>query len=147
MQINLVTSNLGKVKEFKTILSNKVKINHINMEYRELRSDNPEEIAKESAKRLSMQLKKTIVVEDSGLFIKALKDFPSAGFSNVVRPSEIPVSVSGVPRTANRNFVPSYGQRRLTPERPARISATLISALNSRPSTGQRTVCKVKFSF
>ena len=76
MQINLVTSNLGKVKEFKAILENSIKINHIRMEYRELRSDNPEEVAKESAERLAEELKKPVVVEDSGLFIKALNDFP-----------------------------------------------------------------------
>ena len=76
MQINLVTSNPGKVKEFKAILGNSITINHINQEYRELRSDRPEEIAKDAAKRLSLQFKKPIVVEDSGLFIKALNDFP-----------------------------------------------------------------------
>jgi len=76
MQINLVTSNLGKVKEFKIILGNEIEINHIEKEYRELRSDNPEEIAKDAAKRLAEELKKPVVVEDSGLFIKALKDFP-----------------------------------------------------------------------
>ena len=50
MEINFVTSNPGKVKEFKAILGDSVKINHINLEYKELRSDNPEEIAKDAAK-------------------------------------------------------------------------------------------------
>ncbi len=76
MQINLVTSNLNKVREFKAILGDKVKINHILREYKELRSDSSEEIAKESAKRLAEELKIPVVVEDSGLFIKALNDFP-----------------------------------------------------------------------
>ena len=76
MQINLVTSNLNKVREFKAILDGKVKINHIQREYKELRSDTSEEIAKESAKRLAEELKIPVVVEDSGLFIKALSDFP-----------------------------------------------------------------------
>ena len=76
MEINLVTSNLGKVKEFKVIFGDSVKINHIELEYKELRSDDPEEIAKEAAKKLAEELKKPIVVEDSGLFIRALKDFP-----------------------------------------------------------------------
>jgi XTP/dITP diphosphohydrolase len=76
MKINLVTSNLGKVKEFKIILSNAIELNHIEKEYRELRDDNPEEIAKESAKRLAEELKIPVVVEDSGLFIKSLKGFP-----------------------------------------------------------------------
>tara|TARA_Y100000031_G_C8191823_1_gene371757 strand:- start:707 stop:1261 length:555 start_codon:yes stop_codon:yes gene_type:complete len=76
MQINLITSNLGKVKEFKTYLEPDIGVNHTEHEYRELRSDDPEEIAKEAAKRLAEELKKTVVVEDSGIFIKALKDFP-----------------------------------------------------------------------
>ena len=76
MQINLVTSNPGKVKELKTYLGPEIKINHIKHEYRELRSDNPGEIAEESAQRLANELKKPVVVEDSGLFIKHLNDFP-----------------------------------------------------------------------
>lgn len=46
------------------------------MHYKELRSDDPEEIARESAQRLANELKKIVVVEDSGLFIKSLNDFP-----------------------------------------------------------------------
>tara|TARA_Y100000031_G_scaffold25900_1_gene27856 strand:- start:2113 stop:2664 length:552 start_codon:yes stop_codon:yes gene_type:complete len=76
MEINLVTSNPGKVKEFKIILDGEITINHIQKEYRELRSDDPEEIAKDAAKRLAEELGKIIVVEDSGLFIKDLNDFP-----------------------------------------------------------------------
>jgi XTP/dITP diphosphohydrolase len=76
MEINFVTSNPGKVKEVNAILGNTIRVNHIKMEYRELRSDSSEEIARESAKRLAEELKKTVVVEDSGLFIKALNDFP-----------------------------------------------------------------------
>jgi len=76
MEINFVTSNPGKVKEIKAILGEKVQVNHIEMEYREMRSDQSEEIAKESAERLSKELNKTIMVEDSGLFIKELKEFP-----------------------------------------------------------------------
>jgi XTP/dITP diphosphohydrolase len=76
MQINLITSNPGKVKEFKAILGDSIQLNHQNYEYEELRNDNPEEIAKESAQRVANELQKPVVVEDSGLFIEALKDFP-----------------------------------------------------------------------
>jgi XTP/dITP diphosphohydrolase len=74
--INFVTSNPGKVKEFRQILEPKIKVNHINSSYPELRSNNPEEIARMSAEMLANKLKKAVVVEDSGLFIKALNDFP-----------------------------------------------------------------------
>ena len=76
MEINLITSNLGKVNEVKAILGSSIKVNHIKKEYRELRSDNPEEIAKDAAKRLAEELRKAVVVEDSGLFIRALNNFP-----------------------------------------------------------------------
>ncbi|MBI2654131.1 XTP/dITP diphosphatase [Candidatus Woesearchaeota archaeon] len=76
LTINFITSNKGKVKEFKQILEPEIKVNHIKMSYPELRSDNPEEIARASAEMLANKLKKPVVVEDSGLFIKALNDFP-----------------------------------------------------------------------
>ena len=76
LKINFVTSNKGKVKEFRQILEPEIKVNHIEMSYPEMRSDDPEKIAKMSAEMLSSNLNKNIVVEDSGLFIKALNDFP-----------------------------------------------------------------------
>ncbi len=76
MIINFATSNKNKVKEFKQILEPEIKVNHINISYPELRSDDPQEIAKHSAETLANKLKKPVVVEDSGLFIKALNDFP-----------------------------------------------------------------------
>ena len=74
--INFVTSNKNKVRELREILEPAVKVNHIEMAYPEMRSDEPEEIAGNSAEMLADKLKKPIVVEDSGLFIKALNDFP-----------------------------------------------------------------------
>jgi len=76
MKIYFITCNKGKVKEFKAILEPKVNVEQIAIDYPELRSDNPEEIAKLAAKQLADILKKPVVVEDSGLFIKALNDFP-----------------------------------------------------------------------
>ena len=76
LTINFITSNNNKVKEFKQILEPKIKVNHIKISYTELRSDNPEEIARHSAEMLAKKLKKAVVVEDSGLFIKVLNDFP-----------------------------------------------------------------------
>lgn len=96
LTINFVTSNKNKVREFRQILEPEIKVNHIKISYPELRSDNPEEIARNAAetlantlkkskrifgaqkisKKFSSELKKTVVVEDSGLFIRALNDFP-----------------------------------------------------------------------
>lgn len=76
MQINLVTSNKNKVMEFRQVLEPQIKVNHVEMSYPELRHDSNEEIAKDSANRLSLQLGKPVVVEDSGIFIEALNGFP-----------------------------------------------------------------------
>lgn len=76
MKIYFVTCNEGKVKEFKHILEPKVKVEQLAIDYPELRSDDPEEIARLAAKQLAENLRKEIVVEDSGLFIKALNGFP-----------------------------------------------------------------------
>lgn len=74
-KINFVTQNENKVKEFKTILKG-FKVEQLDIDYPELRSDDPEEIVKEAVEKLAKKLKKTVVAEDSGLFIMALKDFP-----------------------------------------------------------------------
>jgi len=76
MIIHLVTSNKNKVREFKQILEPKIKVEHIELEYPELRSDDPEEIARLAAKQLADKLNSAVVVEDSGLFIASLNGFP-----------------------------------------------------------------------
>ncbi len=76
MKLYFVTCNKDKVKEFKQILEPKIKVEQIAIDYPELRSDDPEEIARLAAKQLADKLKKPIVVEDSGLFVKALNGFP-----------------------------------------------------------------------
>ena len=76
MKLYLITSNKHKAAEFRTILEPKIKVEHIQLEYPEMRSDDSEEIARLAAKQLAEQLKKPVVVEDSGLFIKALNGFP-----------------------------------------------------------------------
>lgn len=76
MKITLITSNKFKLKELKKYLEPEIQVEHIDKEYSELRSDDSEEIAKEAAKRLAEEMKKPLIVEDSGLFIESLKDFP-----------------------------------------------------------------------
>jgi XTP/dITP diphosphohydrolase len=76
MKIYFVTCNKGKVREFKQILEPKVNVEQLAIDYPELRSDDPEEIARMAVKQLAEKIKKPMVVEDSGLFIKALNGFP-----------------------------------------------------------------------
>lgn len=75
--IYFVTSNMGKVKEAKALCKEfNIKIQQIRYEYPELQSDDLETIAKYGAECASKALDKTIIVEDAGLFISALKGFP-----------------------------------------------------------------------
>lgn len=73
----LVTGNEEKVREFSLVLRGSgIKFDVLRAEKPELRSDDPCEIVKVAAKTFAERLKKPVVVEDSGLFIGALKDFP-----------------------------------------------------------------------
>ncbi|MBI5390826.1 RdgB/HAM1 family non-canonical purine NTP pyrophosphatase [Candidatus Woesearchaeota archaeon] len=74
--ITLITHNPNKVKEFKYILEPLVTVNHLDLEYPELRSDSNQDIAEMSAKQLAEKFQKQVVVEDSGIFIEALGGFP-----------------------------------------------------------------------
>lgn len=73
----LITGNEQKILEFELALKGSgVRFEVLRAEKPELRSDDPCEIVKVAAKTFTENLKKTVVVEDSGLFIEALKDFP-----------------------------------------------------------------------
>ncbi|HLG24571.1 MAG TPA: RdgB/HAM1 family non-canonical purine NTP pyrophosphatase [Candidatus Nanoarchaeia archaeon] len=76
LTINFVTSNKGKLREFKQILEPEIKVNHIELSYPEIRSEDNEEIVRQSALEISGILKKPVVCEDSGLFIDSLNGFP-----------------------------------------------------------------------
>ena len=73
----LITGNEQKIREFEVVLQGSgIRFEILRAEKPELRSDDPCEIVKVAAKTFSERLKKAVVVEDSGLFIDALKDFP-----------------------------------------------------------------------
>ncbi len=76
MKIYFATHNPGKVREFKEILNGIAEVEPIDVEYTEIQSDDPQQVARVSAKELAEQYQKPIVVEDSGLFIDALNGFP-----------------------------------------------------------------------
>ena len=74
--ITLITHNRHKAREFSAFLEPDIKVEVMDFEYPELRSDDPCEIVRAAAKTLAEMLKKPVVVEDSGLFIDALNEFP-----------------------------------------------------------------------
>lgn len=76
MMFTLITGNEQKINEFAAVLKGSIKFEVLRAEKPELRSDDPCEIVKVAAKTFAEKLGKAVVVEDSGLFIDALKGFP-----------------------------------------------------------------------
>lgn len=75
--LTLITGNEEKIKEFEIVLRGSgIMFDLLRAEKPELRSDDPCEIAKTAAKALCERIKKPVVVDDSGLFIEALNDYP-----------------------------------------------------------------------
>jgi XTP/dITP diphosphohydrolase len=71
------TGNMHKVEEVRLILKDhSLKVEHVDMKGVEIQSDNVEEVAKASAKWIAQTERIPVFVEDTGLFIDALKGFP-----------------------------------------------------------------------
>ena len=75
--ITYVTSNWFKILSAKEVLEPLgFKVEHIKMDTTEIQADKVEEIAMHSAKEASDKLKKSVLKNDTGLFIEALNGFP-----------------------------------------------------------------------
>jgi XTP/dITP diphosphohydrolase len=72
----LLTGNQNKIEEFKLVLGDEFSFKAVKGEKPELRSEDPSEIAMTAAKVICEKLYESVIVEDSGLFIKALNGFP-----------------------------------------------------------------------
>ncbi|WP_456469445.1 XTP/dITP diphosphatase [Archaeoglobus sp.] len=81
-----VTSNEGKYREVKGI-ANKygIEVDWLKMEYLEPQGGELEEIARLSAEMLSEKIDEEFFIEDSGLFVEALKGFPGPYSSYVFK--------------------------------------------------------------
>ena len=76
MKVTFITGNQHKLKEAENIFQKfGIKLKHVNIGYPELQGD-LEEVAKYGAKHAAKQLEEPVIVEDAGLFIKALDWFP-----------------------------------------------------------------------
>jgi XTP/dITP diphosphohydrolase len=84
MALSFVTTNEGKFREAQQVASEfGIELEHVPLPYLEIQSDKLEDIAKVGAQQAYAMLKRPCFVEDSGLFIEALKGFPGA-FSSYV---------------------------------------------------------------
>lgn len=81
-----ITSNEAKFREAKALAEKfSIRIEWLRMEYEEPQGFELEEIAKRSAEILANRIKKPFFIEDSGLFIEALKGFPGPYSSYVFK--------------------------------------------------------------
>ena len=69
----IVTHNRNKYEEMKKIVSD---VEWINLEYPEIQADTLEEVIEFSLSYLSEKIEGNFIIDDSGLFIEALNDFP-----------------------------------------------------------------------
>jgi len=76
VKLVLISSNSRKINELRKLLGPEFELEIMQREYPELKLDDPCEISKAAAKMLAERLKKTVLVEDSGCHIDALKGFP-----------------------------------------------------------------------
>jgi len=81
-----ITSNKGKYEEAKLIFEERgFELEWIEDEYPEIQADDLKEIVRFSAKYCAEKYQRSVLVEDSGLFIRALNGFPGPYSSYVFR--------------------------------------------------------------
>ncbi len=79
MKITLVTGNWAKVALAKQFLEPYgIEVDNVKMDTVEIQADSVEEVAAYSAKWASNELKTTVVKNDTGIMVEALKGFPAA---------------------------------------------------------------------
>ena len=79
MKITLVTGNWAKIAMAKQILEPLgIEVDNVKMDTIEIQADSVEEVAACSAKWASDKLKTTVVKNDTGIMVEALKGFPAA---------------------------------------------------------------------
>ena len=84
--IYFITTNKGKFREVKTELNRiNIDVKQIDIEYPEIQADTHEEVAVFGLEWLRRRMKKTLMIDDSGLFIDALNGFPGVYSSYVFK--------------------------------------------------------------
>lgn len=84
MKLKIITSNLGKVKEFQSALSSfGIEVEHTKIPYDEVQTSELEDVVKKGMEELRKQGLKDFIIDDSGLFVDGLKGFPGVYSSYV----------------------------------------------------------------
>ncbi|BFH73413.1 XTP/dITP diphosphatase [Sulfurisphaera javensis] len=85
VEISVVTSNENKFRELAELAKEyNIKLRWINLPKVEIQADSLEEIVRNSAIIAYNMIKSPLIMEDSGLFIEALNNFPGP-YTNYVR--------------------------------------------------------------
>ena len=76
MKLFVVTSNPHKADEIKSYFLDSLDVEHVNIECPEYRNDDVGEIARNKASYAFSQVKKPLIVDDTGFYIDSLDGFP-----------------------------------------------------------------------
>jgi len=76
VRLAVVTSNANKAREVAAYFAGVLEVEHVPLECPEFRNDDVGEIAREKAAFAYRVLSRPLIVDDTGLFIDALRGFP-----------------------------------------------------------------------
>jgi XTP/dITP diphosphohydrolase len=86
MRLLFITSNPGKVEEARKYFEPLgVRVHQLHLEYPEIQADTLEEVAEYGARWLAERVREPFFLDDSGLFVEALKGFPGVYSAYVYR--------------------------------------------------------------
>lgn len=86
MKILFATTNKGKVREARFVLREYgIRVQQARIELQEVKSDLLEEVARQKALQAFSLLKQPVVVDDTGFYLRAFKNFPGAFSKWVVK--------------------------------------------------------------
>ncbi|MDD1747499.1 MAG: RdgB/HAM1 family non-canonical purine NTP pyrophosphatase [Methanomassiliicoccales archaeon] len=84
--MHLITSNLGKLREFRAALEPLgYEVEHLPLEVEEIQADSLEEVVVDCMRQVLAQKVADFIIDDSGLFVDALKGFPGVYSSYALR--------------------------------------------------------------
>ena len=77
MKLKVITSNPGKVREFQSSFSELgIEMEHVRLPYDEIQTSELEEVVEKGMEEIRSKGVRDFIIDDSGLFIDALKGFP-----------------------------------------------------------------------
>ncbi|MDD4127296.1 MAG: RdgB/HAM1 family non-canonical purine NTP pyrophosphatase [Methanomicrobium sp.] len=78
MEITVVTGNVNKAKEVASFFAGIAEVGHVKIDLLEMKSDDVGEIAEGKALEAYSILKRPLIVDDTGFYIRSLNGFPGA---------------------------------------------------------------------